>query len=539
MNTMALTQLFTFLALGPHLLANGVTEVPFNERSCKGQYHATPTDNALIQHSAYVKTQAEPTPKTKSSRPKINPCFLNSVDLNLENAKVLVNNLGGFGPKDEDGDEKIQYNNVFTNLDGRSVDLEITASGYQPGNAIRNGKKGAFGVINFAAGVSAKLKFSFVDTKTRAPVSLEHFEFTFFDIDQASKVKSRESIEIDGFDEYLVVPGHEMKITRMSSVHAKFTSTKAGYGCDNPEWPEMIGNVTCQGRIVDQEKRAVMFLFSGKNSFEATISVTSGDSSRNILFAGASTLVRLCPELTPKPTPKPPRPDIERCFPESVQVDFAQAKVPVNNLGGFGPKDEDGDEKIQYKNILTNLDGRSVDLEITASGYQPGNAIRNGKKGAFGVINFAAGVSAKLKFSFVDTKTRAPVSLEHFEFTFFDIDQASKVKSRESIEIDGFDEYLVVPGHEMKITRMSSVHAKFTSTKAGYGCDNPEWPEMIGNVTCQGRIVDQEKRAVMFLFSGKNSFEATISVTSGDSSRNILFAGASTLVRLCPDRVRG
>merc|ERR1719382_1677314 len=58
-----------------------------------------------------------------------------------------------------------------------------------------------------------------------------------------------------------------------------------------------LGVVRCRGIEVDQMKRAVMFSFTNVSSFDVTFKVAQGSAGRNILFAGASSLVKFCPPL--------------------------------------------------------------------------------------------------------------------------------------------------------------------------------------------------------------------------------------------------
>merc|ERR1719421_2841350 len=49
-----------------------------------------------------------------------------------------------------------------------------------------------------------------------------------------------------------------------------------------------------QNGIVDQRKRAVMFKFVGRSSFNVVLKTYAGDGQSNYLFAGRSSLVSTC-----------------------------------------------------------------------------------------------------------------------------------------------------------------------------------------------------------------------------------------------------
>jgi hypothetical protein len=239
---------------------------------------------------------------------------------------------------------------------------------------------------------------------------------------------------------------------------------------------------------------------------------------------------------TPSPTPSPTspaptetptegRPTIESCYRDSVDIDFELARVRKKSLGNGG--------SLLYQGILNDSNGKSVDLEVTSKeGYQQSNGIKNcGKNGAFGRIAFAAGSSVALLFNFVYTETRAPASLAHVDFTFYDLDG---VWDAESIMVSGFESYYVKPGHELKIDDLSSSQVRVTSTKKAIKGDNPKWPEELNNYTYNGETVDQEKRAVMFVFADIEGFEVEVDIAgSGLGKRQLLFAGTSPLARFC------
>jgi len=210
----------------------------------------------------------------------------------------------------------------------------------------------------------------------------------------------------------------------------------------------------------------------------------------------------------------------------------------ANNLAGQGPWAPESLEFIMYKGLLKDGSGKFVDLKVEAlSDYEPDKTGGNGRSGGFGLINLKAGSSVTLLFSFsaLDKNQRIPVTLDRFEFTFLDLDHNNLGGARETVHVWGSDGYKVVDGVELIVSEsQTDDEVEVKSDSHGKLCDNPTSPEDLGVIECDGLTVDQEKRAIMFLFSNKNSFTVKMSVGDNGSARNILFAGASTLVKLCP-----
>jgi len=135
-----------------------------------------------------------------------------------------------------------------------------------------------------------------------------------------------------------------------------------------------------------------------------------------------------------------------------VDLNFVQAEVTCNNLGGFKPlPDEPGflpcnDEELRYTNFGTDFgldigpaDNVVLDLVVTnLTSYIPNNARRNGRTqdqtGSFGQVNLADDQSTDFAYRFYETGTNTPVSLSTgIDFLFFDLDVGEVCPAQHSL----------------------------------------------------------------------------------------------------------
>lgn len=215
-----------------------------------------------------------------------------------------------------------------------------------------------------------------------------------------------------------------------------------------------------------------------------------------------------------------------------MNIDFKQSSLVNNNLDGQGPLK--GPPEMRFVGIIRDYQGEPIDLVITAtSAYRARNIRSTRLRGRFGQINLAGGSSVDLNFRFVKSATDEAVWLPKFAFTFSDIDQGWRGRASETVEVDGFDRFVVVAGHELAVNRMSSTRMSFSSTKRGGKCDNPRQPLQLREVNCKGRKVDQAKRSVMLLFTKTHNFNATFHVGKSRHGRLLAFAGLSSLSAEC------
>lgn len=225
-----------------------------------------------------------------------------------------------------------------------------------------------------------------------------------------------------------------------------------------------------------------------------------------------------------------------RCEPHSVVLDFHNSTLKHSNLGCLGP--DTGACNIRYAHV-GNVNGRPFDLVVTAGkSYQNHRASRNGLAGKFGIVNLKVGTAADFNFCFEDAASGQPVVLNSFHFSMFDLDEGFKTKER--MYVQGFERFTLSEHSEVAVQKLDDGRTLFESTSFGRGCDNPKDPlQLDKNVTCKGASVDIRRRAVTFLFANASQFSVKLELKChskcGNSGRNFLFAGSSSLDRSCDE----
>jgi hypothetical protein len=261
--------------------------------------------------------------------------------------------------------------------------------------------------------------------------------------------------------------------------------------------------------------------------------------------------------------------------PNALDLGFAKSNIKVNNLE---QSDFDNAQEIRFSGVgtynqETSIDpsiGRSLDLVVRVRvgryvknddgegnglvcGYRDneendGTGDKNftmcSTGGHFAKINVASGVHssggqkrgewAKLTFTVEWTDSQEAVILPGFLMTFADIDQEEKIQ--EVLAVSGYHKAIYDKTSEDVEFSESSNQFTATSKMFGSGCDNPDDPMNLQIVTCDGREVDQAKRAVMFAFKDTSSFDVTFQTTCANcqpGGRNFLFSFKSLLVAMC------
>jgi len=438
--------------------------------------------------------------------------------LDFTSATLVYNNLGGQGPittlSTGPAPQEIRYRNL---VQGSAVDLVVTAdSGYTAHNPSRNGILVGNGQINAKSGTEAHLTFKFVEEGTNTPYTMSLFYITFSDLDERHGGAEAERIKVSGYDTYYT--NDDLAISEGSKTSGTVTFESADYGnyTDNFFHPDSPSPT--------QLSHAVTFKFTNKANFSAKFSIEEHrdfHAGRNILFSGISQLV-FCQE-------------------PSVYLDFANATVTTNNLGGKGPGT--GASELRWSNIAATDSGQIVDLIAVADethGYQPWNVSQNGLRGDFGHINLFCGPSqqwnshfvskADITFKIVNTGTNDTAVLPQFAFVVFDFDQGLHEQQQEYVEIGpnprGFDggvgyaSYIVTSTSEVVITNAQS-HGKrhFAASTHGTEADNP--------TTSQNMARETADRSVVFTFRNTGEFKMTLGITATghDTGRNFMFSG--------------
>lgn len=432
---------------------------------------------------------------------------------NLHFTALSDNNLEGGG---------IRYTDVTTlevNGETRPIDCIVTASGYTPHDASKNGLNGKVGTINVLHSTAVDLTFSFVDQGTGQPATLGEFFFSVFDIDTGNDNRGKKAIEtmtIAGYQEYYVIPkekGGELDIA-VNGNGAAFSGTNHGIEADNPSDPLVLSD--------GQARRTVNFKFApGLNKIQFNYNVGEATGrGRNVLFAGMTNLYF--------------------CKAPKVNLDFSMANVVRSNLGRKGP-DNGEQEGILYANVATVGD-QAIDLEVNAqSEYWPFNTERNGLNGKFAQINLAtpdnaglpgsSGATGTCDFSFTLKKggTDELYEAEWLYFSMFDIDQAKKnrkwnPKWQESMTVSGFASQYLSSDTEIKVEQLNKKTFRYNSSKFGTGKDNPKDPLQLD--------AKMTRRTATFVYRAVSTWNATFAIGLPHylDGRNFLLAGKSSTV---------
>ena len=244
-------------------------------------------------------------------------CLTTETEINFEDATLVYNNLGGFGPNSGDP-EQIRYGGIGTK-NGERIDLVVTASaGYAAANANNNGLNGKFGQINTLVGTESVFTFTFVNFDAGdAVTTIGDFYFSAFDLDKSKKTtefwcfddEDGATLEYEDSDAMVVI-NQGVACDGGAGASTLFTANAMGFGCDNPDDPSNLRVIECpddacsnycddsRGRYddyfpIDQKQRSVTVAYQGdRESFHFTATVVgSGSGGRNLVFAGTSTLV--------------------------------------------------------------------------------------------------------------------------------------------------------------------------------------------------------------------------------------------------------
>jgi len=187
--------------------------------------------------------------------------------------------------------------------------------------------------------------------------------------------------------------------------------------------------------------------------------------------------------------------------------------VSQNNFGGAGP--DTGPEEIRYSNAAA-VGGRVIDLVVKqVGGSYTGNSAKNGKKGSFGVVNLRHKKSVEVEFSFVDSTSGEPVTLDAVALSFFDLDEGKKGKSRTTITACDARNAILTTNTELAVARPNNCYA-VSSTEHGNAANNPS---SLTHLT-----PSQAGRSVTFDYARVSSIRVTLAISKGWGKRNTLWS---------------
>jgi len=206
----------------------------------------------------------------------------------------------------EDVDGEMRVESVGSSREGDAIKLldmvvkRTPNTPYKYANTKNNKVNGYYGMINLDSNNGeGTFDFCFVESATGAPFTLDHFYFSFYDLDAANSVKGFEQITLKKKDflEYFVTNSTEIQVFQETSTELTLEATEYGTAGDNPDDPNDLSQL--------QQNRGVVFLMKSMNCFQLKLSVRCEEGGcgggRNFLFAGrANQLIPQCP--TPSPT---------------------------------------------------------------------------------------------------------------------------------------------------------------------------------------------------------------------------------------------
>jgi hypothetical protein len=187
-----------------------------------------------------------------------------------------------------------------------------------------------------------------------------------------------------------------------------------------------------------------------------------------------------------------------------------------SHLGGVGP--DAGAEEMRFSEVATGIDLKVV----TTSPYLVNENSRNTARGCFGVVNVAKDSNVTLTFTFVNSGTDVPATLESSAYlSFFDLDCSSSGCESVTVGSSQVKNMCLDENTELALENfMSSEQKAMLSLEAGTkgsGSDNPPPLEAL-----------QKARAVTFEMNG-STLAATLHVKQSNIGRNFLIGGLSTL----------
>eukprot|EP00928_Gymnodinium_smaydae_P002398 TRINITY_DN1084_c0_g2_i2.p1 TRINITY_DN1084_c0_g2~~TRINITY_DN1084_c0_g2_i2.p1 ORF type:complete len:494 (-),score=77.57 TRINITY_DN1084_c0_g2_i2:76-1557(-) len=426
---------------------------------------------------------------------------------NLVFSQVIYSNLGGLGP-DTSSPSGIRYGNVTT-LNGAEIDMTIVAgNGYKSPVPFQNGVKGKLASVDVQGNSSVEFTVTFLKAGTDETVELGAFFFSVLDIDKGiykGKDSCAETLTIGGFSDYLLNGATDIEYSQADGLSSfKASGKQEGTLLDNPVDPMMLTEL--------QAKRTVSFKFpAGLSTFKFNYSVTENqdvtDPQRarrgRWFFLGGLTAEYFCK-------------------PEVISLNFGDAKIERNNLGGHGPE-KNKPHGLLYGNVAT-FGSQKIDVLVTnLTEYKKPKKKWDPKSGSYGQISVRSGSTTRFQFRMLKSGTNQPFELDWVYFSLYDLDSAEPGKKAESFEIDNFVTHYLTETTELNVKNLGGGRYRYESTTAGTGKDNPTDPMTLTQ--------QQSDRAATFLFHKASGFTTTLEISPPKKGqRAFQFGGKSEVV---------
>jgi len=214
------------------------------------------------------------------------------VSCKLQLTKVTNNNLMG---SDTSKPTDIRYGSVC-HVGGKDIDMVVTVTKPYKSKE-QSGLSGKFGAVNLKSGTSATFTFSFYESSTSTPVTLDSLKFSVFDLDGIGK-KQWSRASFTGFSSYSLGAGSTLT-EESGKGGVTVTSTQTGTLSDNPTDPMKLTAL--------QQQRSISLVYSDVSSFSmaAEIGGPYTGGFRNFIFAGESNVKGTC-----KPAPPQCKPSV-------------------------------------------------------------------------------------------------------------------------------------------------------------------------------------------------------------------------------------
>lgn len=208
-----------------------------------------------------------------------------------------------------------------------------------------------------------------------------------------------------------------------------------------------------------------------------------------------------------------------------------------NDLGGLKGS---GEPVMHFIGIGEYAPHSEFDLKIAnMTPYTAHNTGLNGISGNFGAINVATSSEVELNFTLQTTLGGRAIHPASFSWVFVDLDTNGATGDDGAEELQLWDiapeengeanPFVVEGNDDLLIEDVSTADIRSYRVKAkkrGFFCDNPDNIENMTTVTCNGNIVDQQRRAVTFHYRNTGNFKIKMKAHKSarfNEGRNFLF----------------
>jgi hypothetical protein len=200
--------------------------------------------------------------------------------------KMLVNNLGGYGPdKDKPPGMVFEVSMFNVGLPQTKAHLKVnTVDAYVPNWVPSNGLHGEWAAVNWKPATAVTLVANFWDPETKKNLTIPRGYMTFSDIDAGSH-DEKEFVTVSNFFQNYYIGDQTMVHAEEHILTTSFWGTNPEPGYDNPEQNALLTAV--------QKKKSVTLQIGNKGLQAAIFKFGSlaGESAREIRFGFQPTML--------------------------------------------------------------------------------------------------------------------------------------------------------------------------------------------------------------------------------------------------------